>query len=242
VNCNDHFDLAANDVQQESFKLTWRTYDYGWPVSDAIHFWDVDNHYDWKGKTDNGRMDVGGLNPNTHYIVELGYYSWPFYQMETSLHLHVITTPYYLTRSSDLSSRGYVDDLAYSKIHLQPGFYYKPRNSTDKYHAGIITGTQQWIKCLKSLSIENLDSTFNEKNFASNEANILIFPNPTDGILHIKNVNKLIYEVYVLNSYGQTILEKQNAEIVDLSSYPSGIYFVKIKSDKFEIVRKIIKQ
>ncbi len=55
----------------------------------------------------------------------------------------------------------------------------------------------------------------------------LLEPNPSAGDLIVKNANG---ELYIFNAIGRSIYhnEKYNGEHIDLSTQPSGIYYVKI--------------
>lgn len=78
--------------------------------------------------------------------------------------------------------------------------------------------------------------------------NISIYPNPSKGIYNISlgNVNPTSIEVYDLT--GKIILSKKDIvtsnfeTTIDLSSSSQGIYFVKIKENNKQIVKRIIKQ
>lgn len=61
--------------------------------------------------------------------------------------------------------------------------------------------------------------------------NASVFPNPTRGILSIDSEGG---NMHLVSANGQTILEKElnGTETIDLSNYPSGIYFVEITSEK----------
>jgi len=74
--------------------------------------------------------------------------------------------------------------------------------------------------------------------------NILIFPNPTDGIINISQIKdaKLIT---VSNVTGRKIITKKaenKKEIIDLSNYQSGVYFISIQTNNKIITTKIIKK
>jgi hypothetical protein len=60
-------------------------------------------------------------------------------------------------------------------------------------------------------------------------------PNPTAGIVNINNTNGEVVEVYSIS--GKSLF-KTNTSVIDLSAYPSGMYFIKM-GDK---VGKVIKQ
>lgn len=78
-------------------------------------------------------------------------------------------------------------------------------------------------------------------------AKIDIFPNPTGGIVTI-NLNwqstKNTYQLAVYNLIGEQVYSSKNIQLniakIDLSNQPSGIYFIKIKTEEGEISKKII--
>ncbi len=84
-----------------------------------------------------------------------------------------------------------------------------------------------------------IDSLYNETWTGLNEpiihnTQIIIFPNPTSDILNIKGIDN-INEIQILNSLGQ-ITRKMKAHgendiQFSLSNIPSGIYFIKIKTN-----------
>ncbi len=75
----------------------------------------------------------------------------------------------------------------------------------------------------------------NNTNF-NLENTIAIAPNPTSGMLTISSVLE-VKEVAIYSILGELITRKP-----DLSHQASGIYFVKITTDKGSVIRKIIKE
>ncbi|HPR58879.1 MAG TPA: T9SS type A sorting domain-containing protein [Bacteroidales bacterium] len=71
-----------------------------------------------------------------------------------------------------------------------------------------------------------------------------IYPNPANDELSIKlNESELgLVSLTILDATGQTIVEKTFIDKINLnvSSYPGGVYFVKINSGNFNEVRKIV--
>ena len=71
-----------------------------------------------------------------------------------------------------------------------------------------------------------------------------IFPNPTKGIINIlSDDNNAIKKISVYNSLGQFLFDNQNDKMIDISTFPKGIYFVNIKNkngkiDTFKVVKK----
>ncbi|MFZ1677377.1 MAG: T9SS type A sorting domain-containing protein [Saprospiraceae bacterium] len=71
----------------------------------------------------------------------------------------------------------------------------------------------------------------------------LIYPNPTKGIIHIEHPNylneNLELALYSMNGREYPIL--QNGNQIDLSSFPNGVYLLKIKNHRYNHQFKIIK-
>ena len=74
---------------------------------------------------------------------------------------------------------------------------------------------------------------------------ILIAPNPTGGILRVENLDQ-INSLEMSDASGKIFLEKnvkgQKSVEVDLSHKSEGMYFLKLKGDKKEVVRKVMKR
>jgi uncharacterized repeat protein (TIGR01451 family) len=80
-----------------------------------------------------------------------------------------------------------------------------------------------------------------EHNF---DASISVYPNPADGIVNIKSDN-VIKSVVVYDIQGrilQHIADVNNITSVSIDGYGSGIYFLKIRSDKGIRIEKIMKK
>ena len=78
---------------------------------------------------------------------------------------------------------------------------------------------------------------------------MLLYPNPTTGELRIMNYELRIEGVEVFDVYGRKLLEekgerrKEKGEwVLNLSHLPAGIYFVKIRNEAGEVVKKVVKQ
>ncbi|MDA1009343.1 MAG: peptide-N-glycosidase F-related protein [Bacteroidetes bacterium] len=75
-----------------------------------------------------------------------------------------------------------------------------------------------------------------------------VFPNPTKNNIIIEGVSDTKSEIIILNSLGEEIIKLINrnsgfiSETIDLSKLENGIYFVKIRDDKSQIIKKVVKQ
>jgi hypothetical protein len=81
-------------------------------------------------------------------------------------------------------------------------------------------------------------------NSTNNKIEIKVAPNPVKDIVFIKSEEDLknvkIYDAQGRMIYNQEFDHKMIR--IDLSTHPSGVYLMKIKTDKAEIVKKIIKE
>jgi hypothetical protein len=75
------------------------------------------------------------------------------------------------------------------------------------------------------------------------EKSILLYPNPTDNIIKIKNNDVInISSVKVISSNGKTIVDNYNYSIqsIDVSSYEKGIYFIVFETEKGDVYKKVV--
>lgn len=75
------------------------------------------------------------------------------------------------------------------------------------------------------------------------DANISVYPNPTNGELKIENKELRIENVWVYDVFGK-LLETMSGDVqsINMSNYPSGTYFLRISTDKGMIVKKAVRQ
>jgi hypothetical protein len=69
----------------------------------------------------------------------------------------------------------------------------------------------------------------------------VIYPTYTEGSLFIKNETSEIKQVSVVNALGHLVLQTQALDRLDLSPFPSGIYFIQVSDTKGTTTEKIIK-
>jgi len=79
------------------------------------------------------------------------------------------------------------------------------------------------------------------------ETNILVYPNPTTGELTINNEQLIINNIEIFDIYGRKLShisypKSHISNLIDISDLAPGIYFVKIKTEINEIVKKVVKQ
>jgi hypothetical protein len=70
-----------------------------------------------------------------------------------------------------------------------------------------------------------------------------IYPNPSNGIVHIDSKKEIVRRVSVFDAMGKRIFSKQeNSNEIDISNLQNGMYFLRITTDSGEFVQKIIKE
>jgi len=77
---------------------------------------------------------------------------------------------------------------------------------------------------------------------------IRIYPNPTTGELRIESVKLRVEDIAVFDIYGRAQkveVRKQRAKgkfLMDISNLPTGVYFLWIRTEQGEVVRKVLKE
>ncbi len=91
--------------------------------------------------------------------------------------------------------------------------------------------------------IEFISGTLNIENSIVNN-NILLFPNPTSGLLKIRNTDDLTFnKIIIHNTLGQIVIETTNADEINFSNLNSGIYYLSILfSNNDKSTYKVIKE
>lgn len=107
--------------------------------------------------------------------------------------------------------------------------------------------TVTWTITKNTLGIEDIDAI-------KNSIDVKLFPNPTKNIfgLQIKSDESILTQITVMDLQGRILIEKSNKAIgvnkqqftfydIDLSSYESGTYLVRIQLNNQIIERKMVK-
>lgn len=101
------------------------------------------------------------------------------------------------------------------------------------FNAPIITNT---------VSTEIVPENLSNQEF-SLDNKVSIFPNPTNSIFEIKTrVDVTIQSVSVYNLTGEKLMTVSNTNKIDINEYASGMYFVKVNTDKGTINKRLIKK
>lgn len=78
------------------------------------------------------------------------------------------------------------------------------------------------------------------KETSNNQANILIYPNPTEGVLNIESDDKngLTYSIYSSDANLMMSGKVPAKGQVDVSALPNGMYFIKIIIGNQVVIKK----
>jgi hypothetical protein len=96
-----------------------------------------------------------------------------------------------------------------------------------------------WINIDSQTNFSETCGTLGINDFL--ESNISIYPNPTNSFITIKHNNSIeIENIKIFDTQGKQ-LNKTKANIVNLSNFQLGLYFIKIKTNEGILTKKIIK-
>ncbi len=72
-------------------------------------------------------------------------------------------------------------------------------------------------------------------------ANILVYPNPSNGLFTIKNTSGSAIDVTVVNALGQVVLSKtisNENETINLKEQANGIYYLKAGDNIIKLIKQ----
>lgn len=99
-------------------------------------------------------------------------------------------------------------------------------------------------ECNSGISNENLNKKMETEIENQAESKTVLFPNPTKGPVQIKT-KKAIDELFVYDIAGKIIMRKEHLSegknTIDMTSYPQGIYLIRIRSGEAWETFKVIK-
>jgi len=151
------------------------------------------------------------------------------------------------------TNKNYTPDAAYTGAPISPPNNqpvqksYKdwntswPENSWEITEVGIYVNAA-YVKLLSKFADSTAVATSME-NTTNSENNILIFPNPASNIIHVVAANESIQQVEIYNSLGEEAyfaFINGHASDIDISNQPSGIYFIRISSNRKTTTQIII--
>lgn len=127
---------------------------------------------------------------------------------------------------------------------------------TGKVYIVVLSVGPQWNSMIKflrvspctrggsdELTVEDRDA---ENSVIENNEALTVYPNPTDGLVHVEVVGADIENIELVDIHGslisRTSIEKMGEKtVLDLSPLASGIYFIQASTQKGVIQKKVIK-
>jgi len=235
VNPLEGFVCVANEIST-IFKTnnggdTWEYVTLSWVTSSVVDFDFPDSDHGWA---------VGGESN----IFRFENNGWSFQSAPSTAGLNAVSS------ASDTEDCWAVGNSG-TILHFTPssGWLQEATGLTDEYLAGVdavnsntVYGVGMNKTFLKYMIVNNVPEKTNN--------GIEIFPNPTSGNLSVRSnafhLKDQMHEITFLDLSGKELLKTEGiiskGEItLDASSLPSGIYLLKIKSDQYTIVKRVIR-
>ena len=126
---------------------------------------------------------------------------------------------------------------------------YLERENGSNYFAALLQNFHYWYWNGSSCNSLNVEHVVNSTQITSikevNNEKFMIFPNPANNKIKISNsvsLNNSSIEIYSITG---TLISKpclNNKNEIDISNLSKGIYIIKINSEKYNIVKKIVKE
>ena len=150
-------------------------------------------------------------------------------------------TPY-LRRFQVFRTMGaYKDDELVAEIDFDGNGTYSYFDNT---YGLVPEDTYYSVRCFYSNGWEQCESEFRDvmvtiTDVAENAAEVRLYPNPTNGQLHIEGQGLMTVSAY--DMLGQEVLriEAEDQTTMDLSQYGSGIYMVRIETANQVVIKKV---
>jgi Secretion system C-terminal sorting domain len=86
-----------------------------------------------------------------------------------------------------------------------------------------------------------VDSSCNLSSAEFHADKINIYPNPSDNIVYIDNLNNDYYEVKLTSLLGKVLIQNNNSNVINISSLSKGIYILTVKQGERTLTQKLIK-
>ena len=91
-----------------------------------------------------------------------------------------------------------------------------------------------------SVKVYSLQETLSTKENNTTEK-FIIYPNPAKNLITLENQNSNLKKISIFNNLGQLVLQSKEKEI-NISKLKTGIYFVKVETNKGKSIKKLFKQ
>ena len=150
-------------------------------------------------------------------------------------------TPYLRRFQVFRTTGAYKDDELVAEIDFDGNGTYSYFDNT---YGLVPEDTYYSVRCFYSNGWEQCESEFRDvmvtiTDVAENAAEVRLYPNPTNGQLHIEGQGLMTVSAY--DMLGQEVLriEAEDQTTMDLSQYGSGIYMVRIETANQVVIKKV---
>ncbi|MBK6833475.1 MAG: T9SS type A sorting domain-containing protein [Bacteroidetes bacterium] len=142
--------------------------------------------------------------------------------------------------------------IAYYTGPARIGAYYKGTANLTALN-GALDDVMFWNDSLNSSQVQDVynnyyvgsgSGTVGIKNNKADDSMIELYPNPTNGSFTIDSKNEMINEIQIIDLTGKLVFHKTNINkstcLIDLNTYPKGMYIVKTNYEQKQSVNKLI--
>ncbi|MFT5892199.1 MAG: hypothetical protein ACI9Y7_002309 [Dokdonia sp.] len=132
--------------------------------------------------------------------------------------------------------------LQYSNTPGSIGRHDRQLGVPANHFEGALDNFRYWNRELSLQEVTLLcEEVLSITDVASTTENSIIFPNPSNGILHIQSKDKAIDYISVYNTMGQEVFKQKYQSNIDISHLHKGIYFLRlIHGNSLSETRKVI--
>ncbi len=138
--------------------------------------------------------------------------------------------------SLDGQTRLRVDEQNGTKLRTDPEYYVTTDNIFIYYNIRFNSTWELWVSKISGDILASSNESFNDSK------KHCIYPNPTNKYLNIRTeTNFQNFELSIYNLTGSKVLDIENKNRIDISSFPSGLYFLELQINNSTETHKILK-
>ncbi len=109
------------------------------------------------------------------------------------------------------------------------------------YFKGSVDDFRYWDRALNSVEILSIcDDRLSVEENLLKPADLLIYPNPSNGLIQLKAISAKFEYLQIVNVLGKEVYFGKFLDLIDLSYLNSGVYFLKVSNSDLTITKRII--
>ncbi|TNJ46016.1 T9SS type A sorting domain-containing protein [Tamlana fucoidanivorans] len=93
-----------------------------------------------------------------------------------------------------------------------------------------------------SIDLTSETITLSNKDNNVVESNVKVFPNPAKDVINVRATNGILIEGLEVYNITGRLLKKQSEKMIDISGLSSGMYLLKVDTDRGGVIQKVVKQ